>query len=983
MAVSRSSPDSKIRPDPQQQQAIEHVSGPMLVVAGAGTGKTTVLVKRIAHLIREGHARPDEILALTYTINAAKEMLDRVQRELRGSGTKGLQVETFHAYCNNLLIRAGCSFRVLDDKQLWVFLRQNLRELRLNYYVRAANTSKFLDDLLEFIRRCHDELVGPEQYADYVRRVERGELPVQRVGKSKDADEITEDEALGRCRELAFVFETVEHMLRERNLGTFGHQILRAHELLGEDPALLERERGHARFILIDEFQDANYVQIKVLHKLAGDGARATQNVFAVGDPDQGIYRFRGASSGAFQLFQKHFPNAKLVALNKNRRSTTPILNCAYALISQNPGFSVDGVQHSRTPLISARDEEESTKASQRPLAQAVLVTGHFMEAVDLVTSLVEHRRKSRCEWKDIAVLYRIHIHRDEVAAELARNNIPFSIEGLDVLDTPEIRDLLACLGAFVSDADSAALLRVSALHQFSVGSEELRSAIKALPREGSATVASVLSKVKGGDKIIETLRRTREQVAGNKAYSVLLTLIREFQLFHTPAIDAILQFSTEWEKSPITKTGEPGEFLEYLDYFREARGTIPLPASDEENAVKLLTVHAAKGLEFDHVFILRTIKGSFPTYYREPLIEIPAVLRNSGEADDQDEKKVFEQEERRLFYVAMTRARDTLTMYSQFGRGQTDKTPPGYLRELIKCREAKSWLNQRKCREFQTEIFAAAELAPVSRLGEWIALPPASDLASTLSASSIQHYETCPLQFKLEREWRIPAEASAALQYGGCIHRVLLAYYDSVRWDRTLSEPELVDLFRHEIANAGFSDHYQRELYEQKGIAELRQFVVSASEMKPEVLHTEERFSFKIGDTTLVGRIDRIDRASADSVVIIDYKTGRPRPQEDADESLQLSLYALAARERWGYRVERLVFHNLEGNTPVTTERNEAQLEEAKCHILDIADRIAAGKFEAKPGFHCAWCAYRVLCPKTEKRIPQLVSIAAAAESN
>jgi len=997
MAVSRSAPDPKIRPDPEQQQAIEHVSGPMLVLAGAGTGKTTVLTKRIAHLIREGHARADEILALTYTINAAKEMTDRVRRELRGSDVSGLQIETFHAYCNNLLIRSEQSFKVLDDKQLWVLLRQNLRELRLNYYLRAANTAKFLDDLLEFIRRCHDELIDPEQYAEYVQRVERGELPIPRVGKSKDLDEIADEEALGRCRELAFVFETVERMLRERNLGTFGHQILRAYELLGEVPALLERERARARFILVDEFQDANYAQIKVLHKLAGECAhstpslasvaqgrlRATQNVLAVGDPDQGIYRFRGASSGAFRLFQKHFQNATLVALTKNRRSTTPILNCAHALISHNPGFGLGHAQDHRAPLISARDEDEPNKAAQRAPVQAVFVSGSFMEATDLVSTLLEQRRKSRCEWKDIAILYRSHSHRDEVAAELARNNIPFSIEGLDVLDTPEARDLLACLGALVSDADSAALFRVSALRQFSVDPDELRAAIKALPREGNMTIASVLPRVKGADKVLETLRRTREQAIGNKVYSVLLSIIREFQMSRTPAVDTILNFSTEWETSPVTKTGEAGEFLEYLDYFREARGTIPLPAGEEGNAVKLMTVHAAKGLEFDHVFILRAVKNSFPTYYREPLIEIPAVLRNAGEADDQDEKRVFDQEERRLFYVAMTRARDTLTMYGQFGRGQTDRTPPGYLRELIKSGETKGWLNHRTCREFQTEIFAAAEPTPISRLGEWIVLPPSSDLASTLSASSIQHYETCPLQFKLEREWRIPAEASAALQYGACMHRVLLTYYDSIRWERTLAEPELIDLLRTELANAGFSDHYQRDLYEQKGIAELRQFISNAGQMNPEVLHTEEGFSFKIGDTTLVGRIDRIDRASGENVAIVDYKTGRARSQKDADDSLQLALYALAAREKWGYRAEHLIFHNLEGNTTVSTERNDAQLEDAKCHVKDIAAKIAAGKFEPKPGFHCAWCAYRVLCPKTEKRIPQMLSIAAAAESN
>jgi DNA helicase II / ATP-dependent DNA helicase PcrA len=991
MAVSRTNPGSPIRPDPQQQQAIQHVAGPMLVLAGAGTGKTTVLIQRIAHLIRERHARPDEILALTYTDNAAKEMLVRVERELGASKAKGLQISTFHAYCNNLLIRSERSFRVLDDKQLWIFLRRNLRELRLNYYVRAASTAKFLEDLLEFIRRCHDELAGPEQYAEYVRRIESGEVAVPRVSKSKDADEITDEEALGRCQEIAFVFKTVESMLHDRNLGTFGHMILRANGLLAEDPVLLERERAHARFILVDEFQDANFAQIKVLEKLAGsqeiagEGARATRNIFAVGDPDQGIYRFRGASSGAFELFQKHFPESKLLVLAKNRRSTTPVLKCAYALIAENPEFALNAGadQYRRSPLVSARDEDEPKKAGQRAQVDAVLVSGSFMEATDLVSTLVEHRRRSRCDWKDIGILYRIHSHRDEVAAELARQGIPFSIEGLDVMDAPEVRDLLACLGAVVSPNDSAALFRVAAFRQFSVDPNELRNAMKALQRDAKHAMLSVLGQIKGGTEILNAVEQARQEIAGKKTHAALFTLTRLFQIARNSAIQAILQFASSWEQSPITETGSPGEFLEYLEYFREARGCIPLPASENQNAVRLMTVHSAKGLEFDHVFILRAVSNSFPATYREQLIEIPAELRNSGLAADQDEKEVHRQEERRLFYVAMTRARDTLTIYGQFGRGKNDKTPPGYLRELIKHHELKTSLKHRTCREFQTDIFGAAEALSLSRLGEWIALPPGPGLAATLSASAIQRYEICPLQFKLEREWRIPAEVSAALQYGACMHRVLLTYYLSVRQDRPLTEEALTDLFRTDLADAGFSDAYQRELYEQKGIAELREFISSATQALPEVLHTEEPFSVKIGATNLVGRIDRIDRADGDRVVITDYKTGRPRSQEDADESLQLSLYALAAREKWGYHAERLVFHNLEGNAPMSTERSDMQLEEARLRVEDIAEKIAAGKFEPQVGMHCGWCAYRVICPKTEKRIPEVLASAAIEPAN
>jgi DNA helicase-2/ATP-dependent DNA helicase PcrA len=312
----------KIVPDARQLEAIEHVHGPMVVLAGAGTGKTTVLIQRIARLIREGHARPDEILALTYTDNAAAEMQQRVRRELDGVDIAGLRASTFHYWCLDLLVRHGRAFHVLDDKELWVYLRRRIRELKLKYFVRAANVSQFFDDLLDFMRRCQDELVGPGEYGEYVERLERGEIPLPRVARSKKQADLEEAEILDRCREIARAFAKVEGMLREKNLGTFGHMITGAHDLLKNNPAVLEEERKKIKFLLVDEFQDANFAQVEILAMLAG----AQANIFIVGDPDQAIYQFRGASSEAFMLFVRHFPEAKLVALEKNRRSLTPIL---------------------------------------------------------------------------------------------------------------------------------------------------------------------------------------------------------------------------------------------------------------------------------------------------------------------------------------------------------------------------------------------------------------------------------------------------------------------------------------------------------------------------------------------------------------------------------------------------------------------------------------------------------------------------------
>jgi RecB family exonuclease len=273
-------------------------------------------------------------------------------------------------------------------------------------------------------------------------------------------------------------------------------------------------------------------------------------------------------------------------------------------------------------------------------------------------------------------------------------------------------------------------------------------------------------------------------------------------------------------------------------------------------------------------------------------------------------------------------------------------------------------------------EIAAAADAAhpESSRLPAWLELPAIDGLGATLSASAVETYETCPLQFKFEREWRLSRQVHAAMQYGAAMHRVLRTYYDSVRLGRTRSDDELLQLFREDEGMSKIQDEYQRGLYMEQGEEQLQDFLAGTrSASPPEVLHTEEWFDVQIAGTKVAGRIDRMDRAPDGSVNIVDYKTGKPRSQEDADESLQLSIYAMAAREKWGYPVGALVFHNLEGNIPVFSKRTDFQLEGARERVLTVARGIAAGDFEAKPGFYCNFCAFRGLCPAQEKRVPNL----------
>jgi DNA helicase-2/ATP-dependent DNA helicase PcrA len=990
-------PVTKIVPDERQRQAIEHVHGPMLVIAGAGTGKTTVLTQRLANLIREGHARPDEIVALTYADNSAAEMLDRVREELKGTAISGLQACTFHAWCNGLLQRRGAGFGVLDEKDLWVFLRRRIRDLRLKHFVRAANVGQFLDSLLDFMRRCQDELVGPAEYADYVKRLERGEVSLPRVAKAKHQGELEKAEIIERCQEIARVFATVEDMLREKNLGTFGHMITRAHQLLMDDPALLEEERRRTRFLLVDEFQDANFAQVEVLSLLAGPAV----NVFAVGDPDQAIYQFRGASSEAFTLFVKKFPATRVVALEKNRRSLSPILRCAFGIVNDNPPVFSQGsprgnpVSYQRAPLESLRDEEAKQKgdATPAPLVEIVTWGNKDVEAADLAYRIQKKHREQRCKWSDFAVLYRQHSNRDELVRELTERGIPFSIEGLDVLDTPEVRDAVACLAAAVSPNDAASLFRVAALPQFGINPAELRAAMKAMRRQ-ELDLRAVLGRLAGGAAALESVEAMHRETKkdGVRACDLANAVVRHFGLRRSDLVVAFLKFVEVWQGKLIAETGSPAEFLEYLDYFVQANGKIELPRSAGD-AAQLLTAHSAKGLEYRHVAIIRGTSTSFPCSYKESLIAFPAELRRS-DTSSTDDKTLHEEEERRLFYVAMTRAKDTLAIYANQGQSKKDPKPTKFLREFMVGPACRKFWSTRSAAAVQETLFAEEEqriALEQSNVAAWLMMPPSASMASGLSASSIETYEKCPLRFKLEREWNLPRDVPAALHYGSAMHGVLRTFYDAQRYQREgadrqgtdreiggreisgreISDDDLLEQFRTALAAAGIADRYQYELYLRQGMDQLRQFFEAArSGPPPEVLETECRFELQVGSAKLTGRVDRMDRIGPDTVAIVDYKTGKALSQEDADESLQLSLYALAARDAWGKHAGRLIFHNLETNTPVFTTRNDAELEEAKLRVEKVADGIAQGKFAPKCGYQCRLCPYRNLCPATEKTV-------------
>ncbi|MGH9601360.1 MAG: ATP-dependent helicase [Terriglobales bacterium] len=954
-----------------QRRAVEHVRGPMLVLAGAGTGKTTVLVERIVALIEKGHAAPDEILAVTFTDNAAAEIGERVELSVGPIFSSGLKACTFHAYCNGLLKEAGRSFGVVTKEDLWVYLRRRLRDLGLVHFIRASRPGKFLSDLITFFERCQDDLIDAAAYEAYVQQVADGRLPLPRVAMPKDAAKLTDDEILERCREIARVFRKVEEMLAADKLGMFGHMISGAVALLREDPSRLDRERARARFLLIDEFQDSNIAQMELAQLLAGE----ERNVFAVGDPDQAIYKFRGATAAAFEEFLARFPGAEVVSLEENQRSTRAILQCAFHAIRNNPapaGSNGAAAFWQRRPLESARAERarKENKPWQELPVEMVIAPDAASEAADIAESILLRKEQLGCRWREFAVLYRQHLHREELLSEFAARRIPVAVEGVDVLDTQAGRDLLAVLRAIASSGDAVSLLRVASLPQFNICGEALRELLAKAGKDPK--LDNLLEQVDGGAALRALLEDARRLALDSeqKVTQVLDFAVRHFRMeIPAPLRAALRKFLEEWEEKPITRTGQLREFLQYLEHFAEAGGTVKLPAPLVDDGVRLMTAHTAKGLEFAHVFVPRVSSSSFPASYNARLFEFPHELGRTRVPVHADSKALHLEEELRVFYVAMTRARDSLTLSGRKARGK-DPVPSRFLRELAQHRALASVLWRREAREYTVDLEAAA--APASAITPWIQMEPRAPLSEmALSASAIEMYERCPLQFKIARDWNLPGEPAAPMQFGAAVHTVLHDYFRSVKQGAAKTREQVLEKFREEIEKGKFDDALQRELYEKQGVEQISAFLAAtAAAPPPDVLDTERSFRINVKGVNVNGRVDRLDRLDGNKVRIVDYKTGRPRDQEDADESLQLSIYAIAAREAWNAEPASLILYNLETNTPVETFRTPVQLLEVSEQVRDVAARIAAGDFAPKPDYHCIWCPYRALCPVKEQRL-------------
>jgi DNA helicase II / ATP-dependent DNA helicase PcrA len=977
----------------EQVRAVRHGDGPLLIIAGAGTGKTTVVTQRIKYLIIEKKIEPSCILALTFTEKAALEMEERVDVALPYGYTQ-LWISTFHSFCDRILrdeaihIGLNPAFKLTSEAEAMLFLKNNLFKLKLEYFLPLGNPYKFLQGMLQHFSRLKDDDITPQDYSKFADKLAKD--------PRQDSQEVK------KIKELAYAFKTYEELKEKEGIMDFADLNANILKLFRERPNILKFYQDKFKYILVDEFQDTNFAQNELAMMLAGD----IKNINVVGDDDQSIYRWRGAAIANIIHFRKNYPDATIVTLTKNYRSSKEILDAAYKLIQYNNPDRLEIKEHINKQLQAIRGGNNSPVN----LLYANRVENEAEQVKEAIKKLVKDKQLL---YRDIAILVRANDHSQPFARALERAKIPYQFLGPGHLfHQEEIKDLIAYLQVLANFEDNAAMYRVLTLPIFDLEARDI-AALLNFTKKQNLTLFEACEQIDSSYLKNETkdiikritamikkhLRHVPRETAGQILYyfledSGLLQQYLGAQLPHEEKRAQNIAKFFERLKSFEGNHADASVFA-VIDWIELAMqlGESPLAADMDwstNNAVNILTVHSSKGLEFPAVFLVSLVSQRFPTRDRKEQIPVPEQLIK----EQLPEGDYNLQEERRLFYVGITRAKDYLYLCASqyYGEGKRERKLSPFIIETIGEQTVNTVIRKEHEAQF-VEQLSLLDLAndqarkSVKTDNQTTRQPdplrPRSEESNQgipityISYSQIQSFDICPLHYKLKNILKIPPTPTAAQSFGTSIHSVLREYFARKTRGEDIEIPSIKELLKMSWVNIGYEskDHMNQALHYAEET--LTKFLATNGNAKIVPLGLEVPFSFFLQNPTQTetslkvgGRIDRIDPFDGNKIEIIDYKTGYQIPAEKKiDEDLQLSLYALAANEVHDHIFNRkpedvtLSLWYVEHDIKISTTRTAEQLETIKQQLHDKIEEISKSNFTCRGGMLCKQCEYKMIC--------------------
>lgn len=613
----------------RQKEAVLATEGPVLVLAGAGSGKTTVLVNRIAYMISEKHIRPWNILAITFTNKAAREMKDRIER-LLGDTAKDMWIGTFHSVCVRILrscidlLGYSRDFVIYDTADTKTVMKECLKELDLD------EKSFPVRNVLSIISNAKNDLMDAATFENVYKNDYRMSI-------------------------IAKIYYRYQTKLRKNNAVDFDDIILNTVKILSENPDVLSKYQDKFQYILVDEYQDTNNSQYLLINLLA----QANRNLCVVGDDDQSIYKFRGANIGNILNFEDDYSDVQKITLDQNYRSTQNILDAANSVISNNKG------RMGKSLWTSNGDGNK---------VYVYTGTNEYDEARYIARQIKKHFDEQG-SFSDCAILYRTNAQSRVIEEMLMRESIPYKVlSGLRFYDRKEIKDIIAYLRVVYNPNDDVSLARIINEPKRKIGNATLEKA-RNIARQKETSLYDIIShaddypefktaikKLLAFSEIIESLIKLKDTVTIEELTGRILNdtgympaLMMEDTTESKTRIENLGEFIsviTEFEKNE--ETGNTlGEFLENISLVSDIDGY-----DENEDSAVLMTIHSAKGLEFPIVFLSGLEEGLFPGM-------------RSMESDEDIE------EERRLCYVAITRAKEQLYITKTISRTIHGKTMP------------------------------------------------------------------------------------------------------------------------------------------------------------------------------------------------------------------------------------------------------------------------------------------------------------------
>ena len=922
----------------EQRQAAMHVEGPLLVVAGAGTGKTQVITRRIAYLLQNGHAKPGEVLALTFTEKAAREMEERLYG-LIGWESFSVPIMTFNAFGSELLGRfashIGRSVRggLLNDTQKALLLRQHISEIRLEYYGPQQDMFEFLEGIVAYINNLQNAGVDADKYDEFVTKLrsDPGEMHERDVAEQGD---------------LAKLYRLYDDVKLKTGTFDYNDQLHIPLEILRERANLAERLAHEYKFVLVDEYQDTNSVQDQLLRTFIGSNG----NLFAVGDDDQAIYGFRGADIANILDFAQHFDVKEPAVLVKNYRSGQEVLDAAYRLIQHNNPERLEAKLGLNKRLVAVNGHSEVEFVPYRTPAD---------EQAGILAEL-ERRLKSGEPAKEMAVLAATHAPLKALAKSMRSRGLAYALStSANIFEQPELIGLWYLLKWLVWQADDEAIGHV-VMGPFFGWTPGQYSMVLGRSREHMVSVEEALRLDESDDarRLIGTLDEWRKWAATApvsrlafqlvfetgraeawrelamtsarmvRVFEDLQRLLDQMQDFESVVVDTTLAgYFSMFPKPPALEVSEPVGYAE---------------------GVQLVTVHASKGLEFETVLLMSCTQRTW-SKGRGGGREVPENLKPAKNLPP-------EHEFRRLMYVAATRARRNLLvsapMESVGGVKQALSPLVTELmgKELSSATPVMSVSDDR----LQKVMDKLQRYYPLKGLNKDRLPFEDGDGWLDLSVTQLGSYVFCPFDFYLEHVLAIRQPAGPQMAFGSVIHKVFERFYKAKMAGTKVPAAELHVLLDELWSSRGYERRELADADRELAHETVERFLRREQNEPREVVASEMGVRFELPEAKLRirGKIDALFRVEG-GVEIRDFKTGRTKTDSEklaknAKENFQLRTYALSYEMMNGAMPAQVVLDYVVTGIEGTAKLSPLILQKHREKLGSLAQKIRTGEFTA-----------------------------------